>query len=449
MDVANRATVDYNGIFDEKVAEKKKNDTYRVFNRISRIASDFPKAEVYSVDREINCVGIGKKVDVWCSNDYLGMSCHPKVINAAAATLTKYGVGSGGTRNISGNSLFHEKLERSLANWFQKEAGLVFTSCYVANSTTLLTLGKILPNCVMLSDEGNHASLIEGIRISHCEKYIFKHNDIEDLERQLSKISANRPKIVIFESINSMNGSMAPIKEICHIAHKYQAIVFLDEVHAVGLYGLQGSCLSEHQNCTHSVDIISGTLGKAVGTIGGFIIGKSNLIDAIRSYAPGLIFTTSLPPSIMSASIESIRILQTDEGDILRQRHQFVSKVVRKRLAQSGLPLIPSLSHIIPLLVGDSNLCKSMSKHLMELHDIYVQPINYPTVKFGTERLRIAPSPGHNSESIEHLVVSLSETWKRAGLSLIHPECTQVSCNCTHTCNSYDKKKQNTLQHLL
>ncbi|KII69429.1 5-aminolevulinate synthase, nonspecific, mitochondrial [Thelohanellus kitauei] len=416
---------------------KKTSDIYRVFNRVGRLANKFTTAEAFRTDQHPNNVEEPRNVSVWCSNDYLGMSRHPKVIKTACETIAKYGVGSGGTRNISGNNLLHEKLENVLASWYRKDAGLIFTSCYVANSTTLSTLATILDDCIIFSDQGNHASIIEGVRYSRCQKYIYKHNDLDDLETNLAKVPLSRHKLIVFESVNSMNGSISPIKEICDLAKRYNALTFLDEVHAVGLYGKYGSGYSEDLGCLDDIDIISGTLGKAVGSIGGFIVGQNQLVDMIRSYAPGFIFTTSLPPAIISSSIESIKILRSDEGQRLRTCHQNVVSVVRKRLTQAGFPQFPSPSHIIPILVGDSKTCKMISKRLLDRHNIYVQPINYPTVMPKTERLRIAPTPGHDSESVKKLVDSLIETWETVGLARIHPVCTNDSCDCVLSCECY------------
>ncbi|KII63497.1 5-aminolevulinate synthase, erythroid-specific, mitochondrial [Thelohanellus kitauei] len=419
------------------VGLKKTDNTYRTFNRVGRLANKFTTAEAYRTDQHPDYVEDPRDVSVWCSNDYLGMSRHPDVIRIACETISKYGVGSGGTRNISGNNILHEKLENVLAAWYGKDAGLLFTSCYVANSTTLSTLARILDNCIIFSDQGNHASIIEGVRYSRCEKYIYKHNDINDLEDNLAKVPLSRHKIIVFESVNSMNGSISPIKKICDLAKKYNALTFLDEVHAVGLYGKYGSGYSEQAGCLDDIDIISGTLGKAVGTIGGFIVGQSQLVDMIRSYAPGFIFTTSLPPSIISSSLESINILKSYEGQMLRSSHQNVVSHVRKRLTQSGFPQFPSLSHIIPILVGDSKTCNTISQKLLANHNIYVQPINYPTVKPKTERLRIAPTPGHDSESVDKLVDSLIQTWESVGMKPIHPVCTNNSCDCVLSCGCY------------
>ncbi|KAF0990427.1 hypothetical protein HZS_449 [Henneguya salminicola] len=446
---SNLLSVDYDKIYACKIKEKKETNTYRVFSRIGRLAKDFTIAEAYNVDKEIGCIGNNKKVSVWCSSDYLGMSRHNRVIYAAREAIEKYGVGAGGTRNISGNNILHENLETIVSQWFQKEAALIFTSCFVANSTTLTTLGKLLPNCVFFSDEKNHASIIEGIRNSRCEKYVYKHNDADDLERCLIKVDESRPKIVVFESINSMNGSIAQIKRICDISHKYGAIVFLDEVHAIGLYGTYGSGLSEHQECLDSVDIISGTFGKTVGTIGGFIVGRSNLVDVIRSYAPGLIFTTALPPSIIASSIESIKILQSDEGKHLRMRHQRVVCDVRKCINQLGLTHLHSTSHIIPIIIGDSYLCNKISKFLMDYHNIYVQSINYPTVKTGTERLRIIPTPGHDKQSCENLFKSLIFAFEYVGLKPQPSKCKNDLCKCVHASTDNLRCANNTLKIFL
>lgn len=434
---------DYEIAFREKIDEKKRTNTYRVFKRIQRLASEFPEAQSSSRSDSLTNNFPSKRVSVWCSNDYLGMSSHTRVIEAAISVIVKHGVGAGGTRNISGNNALHEQLERTLAQWYGKEAGLIFTSCYVANSSALLTLARILPNCVIFSDEENHASMIEGIRFSNREKVVFKHNDSQDLERKLRSFPLSRPKIVAFESINSMSGQVAPIGRICSISRKYGAITFLDEVHATGLYGLVGSGLSEQQGCLSGVDLISGTMGKAVGTLGGFLVGPASFVDVIRSYASGFIFTTALPPSIVASSLESIKVLQSEEGLRLRAQHQAVVSEVRRSIVRLGLPLMPSSSHIIPLLVKDPQLCEAIGTHLLQSYGIYVQPISHPTVRFGTERLRIAPTPNHKPEVIQQLIECLFRTWSHFKLKPIHPECTKPSCDCTFACQDYQHSECN------
>jgi 5-aminolevulinate synthase len=359
-----------------------------------------------------------RTITVWCSNDYLGLGQHPKLKKAVINAVTIHGSGSGGTRNISGTSPLHEKLEEQLARLHQKESALLFTSCYVANDTTLFTLAKCLPNCHILSDSGNHASMIQGIRNSQVPKHIFRHNDIEHLEELLKKIPRHIPKIVAFETVHSMDGSICNLEAMLDVAHAYGSITFIDEVHAVGLYGHNGAGIGERDHVLHKMDIISGTLGKAFGSIGGYIAGTSKMTDFIRSYGSGFIFTTSMPPTVLASAIAAIEISMSDEGRLLRRKQQENVRELRSKLIDAGLPVIMSPSHIIPIHVGNAALATLLCNHLLDRYSIYIQSINYPTVERGTERLRIAPTPYHTNEMIDQLVVALKQVWKDVGLNL-------------------------------
>lgn len=345
----------YEEFFHEQIIRKKKDHSYRVFKKVNRLAEDFPVAMEYSWGE--------KPITVWCSNDYLGMSRHPAVTGAVREALAKFGAGAGGTRNISGNSMGHEMLEKRLALLHQKEASLLFTSCFVANDSTLFTLARILPGCHVFSDAGNHASMIQGIRNSGVPKHIFRHNDVEHLEELLSKVDKSVPKIVAFETVHSMTGDICPLKELCDVAHKYGAITFVDEVHAVGLYGFSGAGIGERDWMLHKMDIISGTLGKAFGNVGGYIAGSANLIDMIRSYAAGFIFTTSLPPTVLYGALTAVEILASDEGRSLRASHQKNVAYMKSILTAAGLPLQLSPSHIIPIKVSCNQIISSLIDH--------------------------------------------------------------------------------------
>ncbi|CAH8495524.1 unnamed protein product [Heterobilharzia americana] len=407
----------YNKYFASEVEKKKKDSTYRVFRRILRDAADFPFAEDYST-------GIKRRVAVWCSNDYLGMSWHPKVQEVAISTIQKHGVGSGGTRNISGNSLLHEELEAELADLHEKPSALVFTSCYVANEAVLHTLGTRIPGLTIFSDAGNHASMIHGIRTSRCPKVIYRHNDIKHLTSLLENVPKDSAKLVAFETVHSMSGDVCPLKNLLDVVEVNKALSFVDEVHAVGLYGAHGAGVAERDGQMHRIDAITGTLGKAFASIGGYLAGTSELVDMIRSYASGFIFTTSLPPHSLAAARTSIQILKSSEGRELRTEHQRRVSVVRQRLRQEGLPVIDAPSHIIPLHVGEAKLCTRISEELLSEHNIYVQSINYPTVDIGDERLRIAPTPHHTDKLTDQLVDSLCSVWKKYNLPL-HIESTR------------------------
>ncbi|PIA17479.1 tetrapyrrole biosynthesis, 5-aminolevulinic acid synthase [Coemansia reversa NRRL 1564] len=413
---------DYEGMYQEKLAKKHADKSYRYFNNINRLAAKFPQAHT------ANAANV---VTVWCSNDYLGQSKNPAVVDAMKSALDTYGAGAGGTRNIAGNSALHLRLESELATLHRKEAALVFSSCFVANDATLSTLCSALPDCVIFSDKMNHASMIQGIRHSNARKHVFGHNDLTHLEHLLAQYPRSTPKLIAFESVYSMSGTVGRIPEICALARKYGAITFLDEVHAVGMYGPHGAGVAEHydydaslstptgQRIPHSVldqvDIVTGTLGKAFGIVGGYIAASSSLVDMIRSYAPGFIFTTSLPPPIVAGAVASIQYLSGSQRErYLQQTHM---RELKADLAAAGIPVVPNPSHIVPVLVGDAERAKAASDLLLSQHAIYVQSINYPTVPVGEERLRITPSPGHSSTMRTQLVAALDSVWGTLGLN--------------------------------
>jgi len=400
--------MDYNGFFRDRLDELREEGNYRIFAELERRAGNFPRAKQYREDGEA-------EVTVWCSNDYLGMGQHPAVIEAMKEALENCGAGAGGTRNISGTNHYHVVLERELADLHAKDAALLFTSGYVSNWAALSTLASRIPGCVVFSDEGNHASMIEGIRHSRAQKRIWKHNDPRDLDRQLSEYPKDTPKLVAFESVYSMDGDIAPIAEICDVADKHGAMTYLDEVHAVGLYGPRGGGIAEREGLMDRLTVIEGTLGKAFGVVGGYITGTKELCDFTRSFASGFIFTTALPPAVAAGAITSIRHLKQSQME--RERHQRVVAKVRSRLDAIGIPYLPNPSHIVPVMVKDPVKCRWISDWLMDHHGIYVQPINYPTVPKGTERLRITPSPIHTDADIDKLVGALNELWSECALA--------------------------------
>ncbi|CRL26503.1 Aminotransferase, class I/II [Penicillium camemberti] len=413
----------YNDFYNVELEKKHKDKSYRYFNNINRLAKEFPRAHTASAE---------ERVTVWCSNDYLGMGRNQQVLDSMHETLDTYGAGAGGTRNISGHNQHAVALEDTLAKLHGKEAALVFSSCYVANDATLATLGSKMPDCVILSDSLNHASMIQGIRHSGAKKMVFKHNDMEDLEAKLASLPLGTPKIIAFESVYSMCGSIAPIEKICDLSDKYGAITFLDEVHAVGMYGPHGAGVAEHLDydayasqdtaspqstkgtVQDRIDIITGTLGKAYGCVGGYIAGSAAMVDTIRSLAPGFIFTTSLPPATMAGADAAIQYQSQQPRDrVLQQLH---TRAVKSAFNDLDIPVIPNPSHIVPLLVGSAELAKQASDKLLEEHGIYVQAINYPTVPRGEERLRITPTPGHVKPLREHLVQAVQTVWNDLGL---------------------------------
>ncbi|GGA73757.1 5-aminolevulinate synthase [Nitratireductor aestuarii] len=400
--------MNYRRFFSEAIDQLHAEKRYRVFANLERIVGSFPRALWRGPFGP-------REITVWCSNDYLGMGQHPTVIGAMQNAAGSMGSGAGGTRNISGTHHPIVELEAELADLHGKEAGLVFTSGFVSNEAAISTIARLLPNCLILSDELNHASMIEGVRRSGAEKKIFRHNDLAHLESLLQAAGPERAKLIVFESVYSMDGDIAPIEGICDLADKYNAMTYIDEVHAVGMYGARGGGITERDGLAHRIDVIEGTLAKGFGVIGGYITGSADVIDAVRSYAPGFIFTTALPPSIAAAATASIRHLKTSTAE--REAHQRQAQHTKDVLSAAGLPVMPSETHIVPLLVGDPELCKMASDRLLEKHNIYIQPINYPTVPRGTERLRITPTPFHTDELIETLRDALLETWEALGLS--------------------------------
>lgn len=401
--------MDYEAFFTDHLGRLRDEGRYRVFAELERIVGAFPRARLH-------CEGKPPRdVTVWCSNDYLAMGQHPAVVEAMQAAIGAQGSGAGGTRNISGTNTLHAALERELASLHNKQAALVFTSGYVANETTLQTLGAMLPGCELYSDAFNHASMIAGIRHSGAVRKIFRHNDVRHLEELLAAADPATPKIVAFESVYSMDGDISPINEICDVAHRYGALTYLDEVHAVGMYGDGGGGVAERDGALDKVDIVQATLAKAFGVVGGYIASTEATIDFVRSCGSGFIFTTSLPPAIAAAALASVRLVRSQPE--LRARHQERAATLKRRLAAAGLPVMPSVTHIVPLFVGDAALCKQASDLLMERHAIYVQPINYPTVPRGTERLRLTPTPLHGDEDMAHLVDALQDVWQTLGLA--------------------------------
>ena len=398
---------DYKKIFRESLDELKNDGNYRIFADLEKIAGNFPQALNYK-DNSVS------EVTVWCSNDYLGMSQNDIVIESMIEAVKKVGAGSGGTRNISGTNHYHVLLERELCYLHQKEAALLFNSGYLANQATLSTLGKKLPDCVFFSDEKNHASMIQGMRNSGAKKIIFEHNNINDLDNKL-KINKSKSKVIVFESVYSMDGNFSPIKEICDLAEKYNALTFLDEVHAVGIYGKRGAGVAEERGVMERIDVIQGTLAKAFGVIGGYITGNRELIDFIRSFASGFIFTTSLPPCIAAGAYSSIRHLKFSDNE--RNKMFFIVNKLKSFLKKNEIPFLDNGSHIVPVIIGDAKLCKKASNILLDNYKIYVQPINHPTVPKGTERLRITASPNHTERMVKDLANALKNVFLELKIS--------------------------------
>jgi 5-aminolevulinate synthase len=396
---------DYQNAFNSAISRVRAEGRYRVFANLRRYKGQFPRARWRTEDGDI------RDVTVWCSNDYLGMGQKPCVTESMKSAIDDVGAGAGGTRNISGTTNYHVELERSLADLHNKESALLFTSGYIANEATIATLGKILPGLIIFSDALNHASMIEGVKGAKCAKHVWRHNDVAHLEELLQAAPADAPKLIAFESVYSMDGDIGPLEAVCDLADKYNALTYLDEVHAVGLYGLRGGGIAERDGLLDRIDIVEGTLGKAFGVMGGYIAADSNIVDAIRSWAPGFIFTTSLSPALAAGARASVEYLKSAHE--LRETHQERAATLKQRMRDADLPVMDSATHIVPLWVGDPVLCKRITDALLDDHGIYVQPINYPTVPRGTERLRFTPSPAHTDDMFDELIDALQDVWVR------------------------------------
>jgi 5-aminolevulinate synthase len=402
--------MDYQRSFEDAIGRLRAEGRYRIFANLERDARRFPKA----LWRPEGDEDRPREVTVWCSNDYLGMGCHSDVIEASVRAARAHGAGAGGTRNISGTHHPIVRLEAELADLHGKEAALVFTSGWVSNLAGIATIASLLPNCAIFSDALNHNSMIEGVRRSGCEKKVWRHSDVSHLEELLAAEPADRAKLVVFESLYSMDGDIAPIADIVATAEKYGALTYIDEVHAVGLYGPRGGGVSERDGVAHRIDVIEGTLAKGFGSLGGYIAASAAIIDAVRSYAPSFIFTSTLPPSVAASAAAAVRHLKQSNAE--RERHQQMAKLAKHALRAAGLPVMDNPSHIVPVFVGDARKCRAASELLLERHAIYIQPINYPTVAKGTERLRITPTPMHNEGQVAELVEALVDVWKTLGL---------------------------------
>ena len=408
---ASASTMDYRSAFKASVARVRAEGRYRVFANLRRVKGQFPRARLRTDE------GDTRDVVVWCSNDYLGMGQSPCVTGAMKQAIDDVGAGAGGTRNISGTTHYHVELEASLADLHQKESALLFTSGYIANQATLATLGKILPGLIIFSDELNHASMIEGVKGAKCEKHVWRHNDVAHLEELLKAAPIDAPKLIALESVYSMDGDIGPLEAVCDLADKYNALTYLDEVHAVGLYGLRGAGVAERDGLMERFDIIEGTLGKAFGVMGGYIAADELIVDAIRSWAPGFIFTTSLAPALAAGARASVEYLKSAYH--LREQHQERAATLKARFREAGIPVLDSITHIVPVHVGDPVLCKRMTDELLDVHGIYVQPINYPTVPKGTERMRLTPTPLHDDEMMDELLEAVKTVYaKHVGLKV-------------------------------
>ncbi|UFS65106.1 5-aminolevulinate synthase [Paracoccus denitrificans] len=403
--------MDYSAALDQAIGKLHEEGRYRTFIDVERRKGAYPQAVWTRPD------GTETRITVWCGNDYLGMGQHPVVLAAMHEALDATGAGSGGTRNISGTTVYHKRLEAELSDLHGKEAALVFSSAYIANDATLSTLRKLFPGLIIYSDELNHASMIEGIKRFDGAKRIFRHNDVAHLRELLAADDPEAPKLIAFESIYSMDGDFGPIKAICDLADEFNALTYLDEVHAVGMYGPRGGGVAERDGLSHRIDIFNGTLGKAFGVFGGYIAASARMVDAIRSYAPGFIFTTSLPPAVAAGAAASIAFLKTAEGQLLRDQQQLNARILKMRLRGLGMPIMDHGSHIVPVHVGNPVHCKALSDMLLADFGIYVQPINFPTVPRGTERLRFTPSPVHDPKQIDHLVKAMDSLWSQCKLN--------------------------------
>lgn len=400
--------IEYGAFFEDAVSALRREGRYREFMNMRRVSGAFPYSEWRASNGEI------RRVVIWCGNDYLGMGQDPDIVDAMKRAIDEAGAGSGGTRNISGTTRYHVELEHEIADLHNKDAALLFTSAYVANEATLSTLSRVLPDCVILSDELNHASMIAGVRNGRSEKRIWRHNDVAQLEEMLKQIDPARPKVIAFESVYSMDGDFGPIAEVCALAKRYGALTYLDEVHAVGIYGERGGGLAEREGLIDQIDLVNGTLGKAIGVHGGYVAGSAVAIDAIRSYAPGFIFTTSLPPAVAAGAAASIAKLK--KSPELRTAHQERARRLKRMLGEAGVPVLPGPSHIVPVMVRDPQICKALSDALLERYGLYAQPINYPTVPRGTERLRFTPTPLHNDAMLADLVSAIDQLWAEFSL---------------------------------